>query len=122
MTLPTKNKIALAAELTRTIADDRYPLSPRIRTLQGILDKLEPRPAHEPLSPLKRYEPRSKKPLPGTPLKSYPGPPMTLGSAAAAHLTFIVWCRDLPTSVEPDPAEMAERYGAETTCQTGATS
>jgi len=60
LTLPTKNKIALAAELTRTIADDRYPLSPRIRTLQGILDKLEPRPAHEPLSPLKRYEPPAK--------------------------------------------------------------
>ena len=54
-------------------------------------------------------------------MKSYPGPSMTLGSAAAAHLTFIVWCRDLPTSVEPDPAEMAKRYGAETTCQTGAT-
>jgi hypothetical protein len=33
--MTTKNKIALAAELTRTIADDRYPLSPRIRTLQG---------------------------------------------------------------------------------------
>ena len=48
-------------------------------------------------------------------MKSCPGPPMTLGSAAAAHLTFIVWCRDLPTSVEPDPAEMAERYGAEMT-------
>jgi len=30
--------------------------------------------------------------------------------------------RKKPTSVEPDPAEMAERYGAETTCQTGATS
>jgi hypothetical protein len=58
--LTDEEQIALAAELTRTIADDRYPLSPRIRTLQGILDKLEPRPAHEPLSPLKRYEPPSK--------------------------------------------------------------
>jgi len=55
--MTTKNKIALAAELTRTIADDRYPLSPRIRTLQGILDKLEPRPAREPLPPRKHYEP-----------------------------------------------------------------
>ena len=52
--LTDEEKLTLAAELTRTIADDRYPLSPRIRTLQGRLDKLEPRPAHEPLSPLKR--------------------------------------------------------------------
>ena len=33
-------------------------------------------------------------PIPETPLKSFPGPPMTLGSAAAAHLTLIVWCKD----------------------------
>ena len=58
--LTDEEKLALAAELRRVIADDRYPLSPRIRILQGILDKLEPRPADEPLSPLKRYEPPSK--------------------------------------------------------------
>ena len=55
--LTDEEKLALAAELRRVIAEDRYPLSLRIRTLQGILDELEPRPAHEPLSPLKRYEP-----------------------------------------------------------------
>jgi hypothetical protein len=27
----------------------------------------------------------------------------------------IVWCLDCHHQVEPDPAEMAERYGAETT-------
>ena len=32
---------ALAAELKHTINEDRYALSPRIRTLRGILDKLE---------------------------------------------------------------------------------
>jgi hypothetical protein len=47
---------ALARLLRDTIADDRYPLSPRIRTLQAILDKIEPPPAREPLPPLKTYE------------------------------------------------------------------
>jgi hypothetical protein len=40
---------------------------------------------------------------------------MTLGDAAAAMVRLIVWCRDCGRQVEPDPAEMAERYGAETT-------
>jgi hypothetical protein len=41
----------------------------------------------------------------------YSGPPATLGSTAAAHARLIVWCRDCRHEVEPDPAEMAERYG-----------
>ena len=44
-----------------------------------------------------------------------PGPPATLGSTAKVHLRLIVWCKDCRHQVEPDPAEMAERYGAETT-------
>jgi hypothetical protein len=40
---------------------------------------------------------------------------MTLGNAAAARVRLIVWCRDCRHQVEPDPAEMAARYGAETT-------
>ena len=40
---------------------------------------------------------------------------MTLGNAAAARLRLIVWCLDCRHQVEPDPAEMAERYGARTT-------
>jgi hypothetical protein len=48
---------ALAAELRRLIFDDRYPFSPRIRMLQGILDKLDPPPVREPLPPLKGYPP-----------------------------------------------------------------
>jgi Zn finger protein HypA/HybF involved in hydrogenase expression len=47
-------------------------------------------------------------------VKSEPGPPMTLGNAAA-HVRLIVWCRDCYHQVEPDPAEMARRYGPETT-------
>jgi hypothetical protein len=40
--LTDDEKLALAAELKRTIAEDRYPLSPRIRTLEAILAKVEP--------------------------------------------------------------------------------
>jgi hypothetical protein len=40
---------------------------------------------------------------------------MTLGGAAAARVRFIVWCRECRYQVEPDPAEMARRYGPETT-------
>jgi hypothetical protein len=40
---------------------------------------------------------------------------MTLGGAAAARVRFIVWCRDCRHQGEPDPAEMANRYGPETT-------
>jgi hypothetical protein len=47
-------------------------------------------------------------------MKSDPGPPMTLGNAAAAHVRLIVWCRECRHQVEPDPAEMAARYGAGT--------
>jgi hypothetical protein len=48
-------------DLTGLIPDDRYPLSRRIRTLQGILDKLDPPPVREPLPPLKVYAPPRAK-------------------------------------------------------------
>jgi hypothetical protein len=38
---------------------------------------------------------------------------MTLG-AAAAQIRLIVWCLDCRRQVEPDPAETAARYRAET--------
>jgi hypothetical protein len=47
-------------------------------------------------------------------MKSYPGPPMTLGNAVAARVRLIVWCKDCRHRVEPDAPEMAQRYGAET--------
>jgi hypothetical protein len=40
---------------------------------------------------------------------------MTLGNAAAARVRLTVWCKSCRRRVEPDAAEMAERYGAETT-------
>jgi len=36
---------------------------------------------------------------------------MALGSAAKAHLTVIVWCKDCRRQIELQPAEMAERCG-----------
>ena len=47
-------------------------------------------------------------------MKSYSGPPATLSSTAAAGARLIVWCRACNHQVEPDPAAMAERYGADT--------
>jgi hypothetical protein len=40
---------ALARLLSRTIDNDRFPLSPRIQTLKGILTKMRPEPVREPL-------------------------------------------------------------------------
>jgi hypothetical protein len=40
---------------------DRYPLSPRIRVLQAILDRIEPPPVREPLPPLRHYAPPRAK-------------------------------------------------------------
>jgi hypothetical protein len=48
---------ALARLLTNTIDADRYPLSPRIQTLKGILAKLRPEPVREPLPAPKVYAP-----------------------------------------------------------------
>ena len=48
---------ALARLLSRTIDDDRYPLSPRVQTLRGILAKIRPEHVREPLSPPKVYAP-----------------------------------------------------------------
>jgi hypothetical protein len=47
-------------------------------------------------------------------MKSEQDPPMTLGNAAPARVRLIVWCEECQHQVEPDPAEMAQRYGAET--------
>jgi hypothetical protein len=39
---------------------------------------------------------------------------MSLGNAAAARVRLIVWCTACAHRVEPDAAEIAERYGAKT--------
>jgi hypothetical protein len=45
-------------------------------------------------------------------VKSEPSPPMTLGGVAKAGVRIIAWCKACQHQVEPDPAELAERYGA----------
>ena len=52
---------ALAQELHNIVENDRYPFSPRIRTLRAILAKLSPEPVREPLPPRKVYAPPSKE-------------------------------------------------------------
>jgi hypothetical protein len=55
--LTDEETVALTRLLSQTIDANRYPLSPRIRTLKAILAKILPEPAREPLPPLKHYEP-----------------------------------------------------------------
>jgi hypothetical protein len=50
----------LTRELHEIVENDRYPFSPRIRTLRAILAKLRPEPVRKPLPPLKVYAPPSK--------------------------------------------------------------
>jgi DNA-directed RNA polymerase subunit RPC12/RpoP len=38
---------------------------------------------------------------------------MTLGNAASARVRLIVWCKACGHRAEPDPAEIAQRFGAE---------
>jgi hypothetical protein len=47
--------------------------------------------------------------------KGYEGEikPATLGSTTKAGLVLLVWCKDCRHTVRLDPAEQAERYGAE---------
>ena len=59
--LTGEESAARAALLRRMIADDRYPLSPRIRVLQSILDRIEPPPVREPLPPLRHDAPPRAK-------------------------------------------------------------
>ena len=55
--LSDEEAAALTQELHDTVANDRYPFSPRIRTLREILNKLRPEPVREALPPPKHYEP-----------------------------------------------------------------
>jgi hypothetical protein len=55
--LSDEETAALTRELHEIVERDRYPLSPRIRTLRAILAKLRPEPVREPLPPLKVYAP-----------------------------------------------------------------
>ena len=58
--LSDEEAVALAQELHDIVENDRYPFSPRIRTLRGILAKLRPEPVQKPLPSPKVYAPPSK--------------------------------------------------------------
>jgi hypothetical protein len=108
---------ALTRLLREKIDNDRYPLSPRIQVLKGILAKFRPEPPREPSPPPpKVYAPprASAETRRGIGARPAPGPPMTLGNAAMAGVRLIVWCKECRHQVEPDSAEQADRYGAET--------
>jgi hypothetical protein len=51
---------ALLRELSQIIENDRYPFSPRIRTLKEIRGKIRPEPTRQPLPPARRHELSSK--------------------------------------------------------------
>jgi hypothetical protein len=55
--LTDEESAALLRELNGIIENDRYPFSPRIRTLKEIRSKICPEPEREPLPPLKHYAP-----------------------------------------------------------------
>jgi hypothetical protein len=57
--LTDEETAALLRELDEIVENDRYPFSPRIRTLRAILAKLRPEPVRKPL-PQKVYAPPSK--------------------------------------------------------------
>jgi hypothetical protein len=57
--LSDEETAALTQEPHNIVEHDRYLFSPRIRTLRGILSKLRPEPAREPLPPptcMRRHE------------------------------------------------------------------
>jgi hypothetical protein len=55
--LTDEETAALLGELDGVIDNDRYPFSPRIRTLTAIRDKIRPEPVREPMPPLRHYAP-----------------------------------------------------------------
>jgi hypothetical protein len=57
--LTEEETAALTKELHDIVEKDRYPFSPRIRTLRGILAKLRPEPIRKPLPPPTVYAPRA---------------------------------------------------------------
>ena len=58
--LTDEQTTAMIRELSQIIENDRYPFSPRTRTLKEIRAKLRWEPAREPWPSQRRYEPPRK--------------------------------------------------------------
>ena len=85
---------ALTQELHDIVENDRYPFSPRIRTLRGILAKLKPEPVREP----NVYAPPrvvARKRVAQT-MKAEPGPPII--AAASTRRSYFAWCLAIQAS------------------------
>ena len=61
--LSDEGTAALTQELHDIVENDRYPFSPRIRTLRGILAKLRPEPVRKPLPPSKGVRAAVERPI-----------------------------------------------------------
>ena len=55
--LSDEETAALTQELHEVVEGEKYPFSPRIRTLRAIISKLRPEPVRESPLPQKHYEP-----------------------------------------------------------------
>jgi hypothetical protein len=64
--LTDEETAALTQELHEIVESDRYPFSPRIRTLREILAKLRPEPVRKPLPPPKGVCSAIERQIPAT--------------------------------------------------------
>jgi hypothetical protein len=91
--LSDEQKRALAELMKRTIEADRYPLSPRVRALQAILDKVEPPPVRETVPPPKVCAPPRggrRRPL----RTESGGPPVDFASRQCKFRYFLSFSAD----------------------------
>jgi hypothetical protein len=58
--LSDEEAAAITQELHKIVENERYPFSPRIRTLRAVLNKLRPEQVRKPLPLLKVYAPPSR--------------------------------------------------------------
>ena len=93
--LTDEEAAALAKELDAIIRNDRYPLSPRIQNAENNPREVATGAGTRAIAAAQGVRTAIKGPMATPPLKSYTGPPMTLGNAAAARARLIVieWYR-----------------------------
>jgi hypothetical protein len=125
--IPSNRSIFLPGDRAHHSGTEKRPAPSQIGRTRRPLSRSKGRRLRRPIRLHRRSEdyPTKAGPQPVGPIpekigsafamKTPSGPPMTLGNAAAACVRLIVWCKACGHQVEPEPAEMADRYGAETT-------
>ena len=104
--LTDEETAALLRELNAIIENDRFPLSSRILIAASNPREVARSTTLAATADTGRARAKTSS-APGTaatPVKREPGPPMTLGNAAAARVRLIVWCKGCGHQVEPHPA------------------